>query len=142
MTHHVKHLTWDGPNRHVQIATKHGKLWTRAWGTDVPGLVVVYDTDNDRWTLTHQASGRAVLSMVAPIVSYLRLAALRMRELDWTVAEEDITDAHRQAKLDASEALVEYLAAMPAPRLETQAAPAAEVEPAVTPDTDRGVASL
>lgn len=97
----------SGPERHVQIATKHGKLWTRAWGTDVPGLVVVYDTDNDRWTLTHKASGKSVLAVTSNMVALMQEAASKLQELDWTVDEEGITEQHKQAAGTAKAALLQ-----------------------------------
>jgi hypothetical protein len=108
---------------HVQVATKHGRIWSKAWSTGVDGLVVVHDPDHDRWSVTHRASGKAVVALQAAMVNLMRVAAHQLRTLDWTVAEDAISDEHRQA---AAEAL----------------AHAAETAPAVTPATERGVGSV
>ena len=108
---------------HVQVATKHGKVWNKAWSTGVDGLVVVYDADHDRWSLTHRASGKAVLAIQANMLNLMRVAAHQLRALDWTVAEDAITDDHRQ---EAAETLAQ----------------AVQEAPAVTPATERGVGSV
>lgn len=92
---------------HVQVASSHGKIWTKAWQTDVPGIVVVHDADHDRWTLTHKASGKSVLAVTSNMVALMREAASKLQDLDWTVDEEGITEQHQQAAGTAKAALLQ-----------------------------------
>jgi len=108
---------------HVQVDTTHGKVWSKAWTTSVEGLVVIHDADHDRWSLTHRASGKAVVELQGGMVNAMRVAAHQLRDHDWTVAEEAISHEHRQA---AAAALTH----------------AEETAPDVTPATERGVGSV
>jgi len=64
-----------------------------------------------------------VLEVQGGMVNALRVAAHQLRDHDWTVAEESISDEHRQA---AAAALAQ----------------AEETAPDVTPATERGVGSM
>lgn len=116
---------------HVQVDTTHGKLWSKAWTTSVDGLVVVHDADHDKWSLTHRASGKAVLELQGGMVNALRVAAHQLRDHDWTQAEGDMTPEQVKAMVQAV-----------ADALKAAMDTAREVEPAVTPATERGVGSV
>jgi len=72
---------------HVQILTKYGLMWTKAWSTDVPGLFIVYDADRETWSVTHKHSGRSVLSIQMPMVNTIRNTVNTLKDLDWTIDE-------------------------------------------------------
>ena len=120
--HHATHLTYDGPDTHVQVATTQQRFWTQAWRTEVPGLVVVHDAAHDLWTITHVASGKAVAKHSEPMVKRMKAAAKQLAHLDWTLAEDQLTDDHYAAGVNLTGVLQPSLA--------------------VTPATDQGVTSV
>lgn len=107
-------LTWDGPDTHVQVSTTQHKVWQQAWSTDVPGLVIVHDAAHDLWTITHRASGKAVAKHHVPMVKRMRKAAKQLASLDWTLAEDQLTDDHYSAGQNLSAVLQPSLGVTPA----------------------------
>lgn len=92
---------------HVQILTKHGLVWTKAWTTDVPGLYIVYSPDHETWSVTHKESGRSVLSISIPVVQALRNSVNTMKHLDWTVSEETLQESpQHRSMLDQAQQLL------------------------------------
>lgn len=116
---------------HVQVDTTHGKVWTKAWTTSVDGLVIVHDVDHDKWSLTHRASGKAVVELEGGVVNALRFAAHQLRQYDWTVSEGDLTAEQLQAMLMSVTTL-----------LQGAFDKAKGFTPPVMPATERGVGSM
>lgn len=106
------------PETHVRIQTKHGLLWTRAWTTGTPGLVVVHDEERNRWTLTHRASGKAVIAVRAHVLEALRAAAYHLKDHDWTVDEEAIGEGHHEATNREIQKLTEWFTTGPHAQVE------------------------
>ncbi len=116
---------------HVQVDTTHGKVWSKAWTTSVDGLVVVHDADHDRWSLTHRASGKAVVELQGRMVNALRVAAHQLRDYDWMLPEGDLTGEQIKAMVLSV-----------ASALQAAMDNAKGIEPDVTPATERGVGSV